>query len=200
MENITPSANTRIYVSKGLQSASPLVQHCTAITLAKCLLKYAEVVRVFRGISSSLGEDDDGQWCKRLTEMERELRKRVPDFQVVVAFAQQTANEAGPALTGRQPNAIRNAMLAESAQRLLWLYHRCLPLLVAEARFDVGKLLQNFISDAGSAGADVEGDDKLDGDTAFRTVRQLHVLRLLKESDQFVWSAKPGKIYLPHLA
>jgi nucleolar pre-ribosomal-associated protein 1 len=130
--------------------------------------------------------------------MEKELRRRVPDFQVVVAFAQQTATE-GPTATGRQPNAIRNAMLSECAQRLLWLYHRCLPLLVAEARFDVGKLLQNFITNADPTESTVVDQGNSDGEMAFRTVRQLHVLRLLKESDQFVWSAKPRKHCFPCL-
>jgi nucleolar pre-ribosomal-associated protein 1 len=68
------------------------------------------------------------------------------------------------------------------------MYHRCLPLLVTEARFDVGKLLQNF-----SAAKD-DNDGALDASAGLQTVWQLHVLRLLKESDQFFWS-KTGAVF-----
>ncbi|KII96154.1 hypothetical protein PLICRDRAFT_151289 [Plicaturopsis crispa FD-325 SS-3] len=242
LENILPAVHTKIHFSKGLQSASPLVQHCTALALAKCLTKYGEVVRAFRHIANALEEDEiDGQWLRRLGEVEREVRKRIPDFQVVVAFSQQKSTEV-PA-PGVLSNATRTLLLSECAQRLLWLYHRYLPLLVGEARFDVGKLLTNLLdastgaesedgneeeesdeedgqeSDVdmereeedgaspdvdemrvdGSDDASEESDGSDDGadeeqpiDPTFnlQTVRQLHILRLLKESDQFSWSSK----------
>jgi len=194
MENILPSLNTKTHLSKGLQSTSPLVQHCMALALAKCLLKYLDVQSVFQNVIHVLGEAEDGQWCKRWREIEKEARKRVPDFQVVVAFAQQTANDESTAEQAMlKQNAIRRALMAESAQRLLWLYHRCLPSLVAEARFDVGKLLQNFILDPQPEAGGLGSNKKENADTCvqLRTVRQLHVLRLLKESDQFLWSGKP---------
>ena len=77
----------------------------------------------------------------------------------------------------------RGALLAESAQRLLWLYHEHLPALVAETRFDVGKLLVGVQEG-------VEGAGPHPGLVA---LRQLHVLRLLKESEDFSWSGKSGK-------
>jgi nucleolar pre-ribosomal-associated protein 1 len=193
MENILPSLNTKNHFSKGLQSISLLVQHCTALALSKCLLKYAEVIRAFQSIARALEEDEDeGQWCRRRQEIEKEARKRVPDFQVVVAFAQQTASQ-GALAAGRlvlQPNATTGALMAESAQRLLLLYHQCLPSMVAEARFDVGKLLQNFLSDTRSKTEEGEGESMYLG-VNLHAVRRLHVLRLLKESDQFIWSGKP---------
>jgi nucleolar pre-ribosomal-associated protein 1 len=183
IENILPSVNTKSHFSKGLQSVSGLVQHCTAIALAKCLAKYEDVVRLFREIEDILGEDEaEGQWNKRRRDIEREVRRRVPDFQVVVAFSQQKPGD-GP------PNLTKVALLSEASQRLLWMYHRCLPSVVAEVRFDVGKLLQNFALDIQSAtdeSGQVGAADKL------HMVRQLHVLRLLKDSDQFNWSGKMG--------
>jgi nucleolar pre-ribosomal-associated protein 1 len=186
IENIFPSVNTKSHFSKGLQSGSGLVQHCTAIALAKCLAKYEEVVRLFQEIEEVLGEDEaEGQWNKRRKDIERETRRRVPDFQVVVAFSQQ---KPGDAQTD-SPNLTKGALLLEAAQRLLWMYHRCLTSVVAEVRFDVGKLLQNFSLEIRSATAEsgqVSAADKL------HMVRQLHVLRLLKDSDQFNWSGKMG--------
>jgi nucleolar pre-ribosomal-associated protein 1 len=130
-------------------------------------------------VKAALEEDDDhGQWCKRWREVEREVRRRVPDFQVVVAFSQ------GRSVSG--PNQTKTALLAESAQRLLWMYHRCLPSLVAEARFDVGKLLQNFMEP-------MHEDGMSDG---LQAVWKLHVLRLLKESNQFTWSKTGDDFYV----
>ena len=63
-------------------------------------------------------------------EVETEVRKRVPEFMVVVAFSHQTP------LTNAD-NQTKWALLAWSAVSTL-------STKVAEARFDVGKLLQTF--------------------------------------------------------
>jgi nucleolar pre-ribosomal-associated protein 1 len=146
LENILPSVNTKKNLSKGLQSTCGLVQHCTALALSKCLVKFQHVVEKFREIALTLGEDDGGQWSRRCMEVETEVRKRVPDFMVVVAFGQQTQQAPAKTSPAHINNQNKNALLAESAQRLLWLYHHCLPAVVSEARFDVGKLLQTFSS------------------------------------------------------
>lgn len=198
VENIFPSVNTKAHLSKGLQSSSALVQHCSALALAKCLIKYQRVLLFFDKVENALEEDgQDGQWSKRQKDVEREVRKRVPEFQVIVAFSQQKSTDKTPGGVGLTPNPTKAALLTESAQRLLWLYHRCLPSLVAEARFDVGKLLQNFFSSTQSISSEstVSGEDEEDSGPPARLhiVRQLHVLRLLKESDQFVWTSKSGQ-------
>ncbi|KZT67038.1 hypothetical protein DAEQUDRAFT_694819 [Daedalea quercina L-15889] len=195
-ENILPSVNIKVHLSRGLQAPSPLVRHCTALALAKCLLKYDAVVQAFRAIERALEEDAEGQWARRRDEVEREVRRRVPDFQVVLGFAQKSSEgvragteaegDVDMGQAGSAVNPVRGALLAESAQRLLWLYHRCMSALVAEARFDVGKLLlsvQNVVRPTASPSARTDGLDVL---------RQLHVLRLLSESDQFSWSGKAG--------
>ena len=129
--------------------------------------------------------------------LEAEARKRVPVLQVIIAFSQQksdvvqeksTPND-GAVVTTLKP--LTNPMISESALRILWLYHKCLPTLAAEARFDSGKLLWNLSHHwSGEVrGPSVDGWDVL---------RQLHVLRLLKESDQFSWSGKAGnESYFP---
>ena len=203
LENILPSVNTKNNMSKGLQSTSSLVQHCTALALAKCLVKYAKVLRTFHDVQSMLEEDEeDGQWCKRRREIERDVRRRVPDFQVVVGFSQQkfVDNVAQPdnsILPSGHINPTKAALLSESAQRLLWLYHRCLPSLVAEARFDVGKLLLNFGGTASDGMANILTDTVSNPVAGLRTIRELHVLRLLKDSDQFAWSGKSRMSFEP---
>ncbi|KAI0640548.1 ribosome 60S biogenesis N-terminal-domain-containing protein [Trametes meyenii] len=203
LENILPTAQIKIHLSRGLQAPTPLVQHASALALAKCLLKYDAVVRAFHAVERALEEDaEDGLWARRRRELEREVRKRVPEFQVIVGLSQRL-NESGHAHAQevqskekpkdkekekqkeRAPNPTRTALLTESAHRLLWLYHRLLPAVVAEARFDAGKLLQAIeeMLLQGSAGSPTAGLD---------TLRQLHVLRLLRESEYFTWSGKSG--------
>ncbi|KAH9007194.1 ribosome 60S biogenesis N-terminal-domain-containing protein [Lactarius hatsudake] len=193
IENVFPSVNTKAHFSRGLLLASPLVQHCTALALGKCLSKYSELLRVMRKVECVLEEDEhSGQWKKRRHELEREARRRVPDFQVVIAFSQKAGEHVDVQSTSSDvaagnapPNKVRAAMLAESSTRLLWLYHLCFPSVVAEARFDVGKTLQNSFGEVGA-------DSVVGPISGLDTLRRLHVLRLLKESDQFVWTGKTG--------
>ena len=186
IENILPSVQTKIHFSKGLLSSSGLVQHCTALALTKCLVKFQAVDAELRKVALALEEDEeDGQWSKRRKELAREVRRRVPDFQVVVAFSHQKQSVV-PGGSTLQSNPTKIALLAESAQRLLWLYHRSLSSMVAEARFEFGKLLQTFTTEGGLS------DQAADTASRLYRVQQLHILKLLNESDQFVWSTKIG--------
>jgi nucleolar pre-ribosomal-associated protein 1 len=194
LENIFPSVNTKAHFSRGILSASPLVQHCTAMALAKCLLKYSDVLKVMHKIEGELEEgESNGQWKKRRNELELEARRRVPDFQVVISFSQKVGEVASSArevadATATPPSKVRMAMLAENSTRLLWLYHLCFPSLVAEVRFDVGKLLQSSFDN------EVETDDIAGPTSGLGTLRRLHVLRLLRESDQFGGFGKSGEL------
>ncbi|KAG2124689.1 ribosome 60S biogenesis N-terminal-domain-containing protein [Suillus clintonianus] len=174
LESILPSVSTKMHFSKGLQSTSHLVQHCTALALARCLTKLSCVFRALQDVESALEEDETGQWTRRHREVEREARRRVPEFQVVVAFSQMKVDA----------REVKLALLGESAQRLLWLYHLCFPQMVAEARFDVGKLLQGLVDASQDTVREAGSVCGLHG------LKQLHVLRLLQESDQFTWSGK----------
>ncbi|TFK53356.1 hypothetical protein OE88DRAFT_1696250 [Heliocybe sulcata] len=187
LENILPSVSIKAHLSRGLQSPVALVQHCTALALAKSLRKYDEVETAFRNIEGALQEsEEEGQWARRRKEVEREVRRRVPDFQVVVAFSQQKALTEAAQKAGTSPHPAKMALIAESAQRLLWLYHCCLPSLVAEARFDVGRLLHHFVPlSAEGQGSSVSSDH-----SGLSTLQQLHILRLLNESDSFSWTNK----------
>lgn len=193
MGNLLPSVGTRALFTKGLQATSTaIVQHCTALALAKCLRKLAEVVRVFRIVETALEEDEEeGQWSRQRREVEKEARRRVPEFQVIVAFSQQPIASS---------NTTKHALLSESSQRLLWLYQECLPDVVAEARFEVGKLVSNLVEGSfTSLFGDYEGgsmkqeDQRKDASMALQSVKHLHVLRLLNGSDQFAWAGKVGE-------
>jgi len=152
-------------------------------------------MHIFQEVARTLEEDeDDGQWSKRRKEIAMEVRRRAPDFQVIVAFCQQKFNDGTPVSQSSlsKVSAIRDALLSESAQRLLWLYRRGLPSVVAEVRFDLGKLLQSFSdTQAKVMGESSERIERVDAPSRLHAIRQLHILRLLKESDQFVWSGKP---------
>ncbi|KIL65208.1 hypothetical protein M378DRAFT_162474 [Amanita muscaria Koide BX008] len=199
LENILPSVNIKNNFTKGLQSTSSLVQHCSALALIKCLIKYDSVIQTLREVATSLEEDEeDGQWSKRIRDLEKEIRRRVPEFQVIVAFSQHVSSHnvaASSTQNGVQKSTatmMRTALLAESAQRLLWMYHRTLPVLTAEARFDVAKLLHGFSTEPSNADEEEEEEEEIpDAVKRLDRVRRLHVVRLLKESDQFSWSGKP---------
>lgn len=203
IENIIPSTFSKEHLSKGLLSfKEPLVVHCTALALAKMLIKYEAVCDTFKSIEIALEESvESGQWYKRRLELEKQLRRRMPEFQVIVAMSQKfavTETHANKLPTDSSVEAdstamdidtapgidIQRSMLNETALRLMWLYHKLLPSLVAETRFDVGKLLTTLpISSASTDGSQVAG---------LNALGQLHVLRLLQENSQFAWTAKHG--------
>ncbi|KAI5997091.1 ribosome 60S biogenesis N-terminal-domain-containing protein [Pisolithus albus] len=189
MANILPPVGTKAYFTKGLQTgAAGLVQHCTALALAKCLRKLAEVTRIFKRIIAALEEEEEeGQWSQRRKEVEKEARRRVPEFQVIVAFSQQHLNSPNT------QNASKHTLLSEVSQRLLWLYQECLPDVVAEARFEVGKLVltlaEGWLMPLPKERKNSR-EDQVQVLSPLQKVKQLHVLRLLNTSDQFTWSGK----------
>ncbi|KAI0075408.1 hypothetical protein K474DRAFT_1664265 [Panus rudis PR-1116 ss-1] len=185
LDNVLPTAHIKAHMSRGLQSSSPLVQLYTALTLAKCLSKYLDVVGTLASIQKSLEEDDTGQWAKRRTEVEREVRRRVPDLQVVLAFAQKRSEVSrstplDPASNSQTAGSVRTALLSESAQRLIWLYHQCFPSFFLETRFDSTKLLHHPSSRV------IRGN----GVPGLRTIQQIHALRTLSASDSIVLTGK----------
>ena len=191
VDNILPPSLTKLYLTKGLQNPSPLVQHLMALTLIKSLTKFREVAQVMETISTALEEDiETGQWSNRLKAVRQEIWRRIPDYRGIVNFSQQSQSTAGPPLPAKggekgktvERNSDTADLLGDSALRLMWLYSSCLPDSVAEVRFDLGKLLATF-EDADS---DMRG--------GFKRLRLLHVLRLLKTDPEFLVSNKPGEI------
>lgn len=169
-------------------------------------MKYHAVHERFLSISKTLGENEDGQWTRRCGELEREVRKRVPDFMVIIAFGQLKQGPTKPRLSSpdksnnapqsdnpKPTNSTKDALLAESAQRLLSLYQKCLPSVVVEARFDLGKLLHGFVQEVERQGVDAEDENEIEPAKRLSRVQQLHVLSLLREGDHFMWNSKIGE-------
>jgi nucleolar pre-ribosomal-associated protein 1 len=144
----------------------------------------------FREIAAKLEErGESGQWLKRVRELEYEVEKRVPEFTVVVGMVQQKTGGSSSKL-----QIAKEVLLTESGLRLLWFYQKLLSRMVINVKFDVGKLLLNILSSSGAATGDegqtafILGDNK-----GFDLLRQLRVLRILQESDQFGWLNKFGE-------
>ncbi|TXT07482.1 hypothetical protein VHUM_03202 [Vanrija humicola] len=220
VESVLPSPLTKVHLTKGLQNASPLVQHVTSLALARGLQKLAAVQALFASIANELEEGVDGPWVARARELELECRRRVPEVSVIVAFAQKSSTMARPQNEDDEVEpsvAARSAMLTETALRLFGLYYKTLPSLTGEAKFDVGKLLVSsssagaerrarrearegsVISDSGSVGSIGTlgtvgmggGFGHSRGDVeGFEALSQLHVLRLLSEVRDWSWMNK----------
>lgn len=227
VESILPSPLTKQHLSKGLQYPDGLVQHMTALTLARALQKLEAVQKVLSEIEAELRTEPstsaESPWARCQRELEMECRKRVPEVFVVIAFAQKSATLArSNPDSGDEPDpalVAKSTMLAESALRLLGLYHHTLPSIAQEAKFDVGKLLVSsssvkaerrekregragsVISDSGSVGSvGTVGTAGLGGGfghargdvEGFEALSQVHVLRLLGEVRNWNWSNKAG--------
>lgn len=234
VESVLPSPMTKGHMSKGLQHANYLVQHVTALALARGLQKLSAVQALFAQIAAELDEGTDGPWSLRSRELEAECRRRVPEVPVIVAFAQKSATMARPLSDDEDEEvepalAARSAMLTEAALRLFGLYHKALPSLAGEARFDVGKLLVSassanaerrarrearegsVVSDSGSVGSvGTVGTVGMGGGfghtrgnvEGFEALSQLHVLRLLAEVRGWTWTNKASGsqfTYLYHI-
>ena len=189
--NVLPSVLNKTHLTRGLQSYSSLVQHCTALMLSKCFTKLEKVLHTFHEISRKLEEEDEtGQWSKRSRELEFDVERRVPDFMVIVAMVQQQAT-----LCSREQRSPQAALLLEAALRLLWFYHKLFPSLVSKINFDISKLLGIFTPTIGSTDSGDMGNDNVlihQNQSGLDVLRQLHVVHLLMESDQFAWSSKLG--------
>ncbi len=156
MEATLPSPLTKQHLSKGLQHQSPLVQHLTALTIARSLQKMVAIRRLFadlqNGADSSTVADarqTDDSWADTMRDLEMELRKRLPEIAVVVAFAQKSASAQAMHMAAPEADseaAAQAELLTESALRLFGLYQHSLPGSAQEVRFDAGKLLVSSVS------------------------------------------------------
>lgn len=215
IESIAPSVFSRETLVKGLNAHSePLVVHCTALALAKIIAKYERVIEAFQKVEDTLEEagpglgQNQGLWTKRRLELETLVRKRLPEFHTIVTLSQKYSKHTStptPAETISLDTSMQHAdgvaaestsktklatpssaaisLISEIALRLMFLYHQSLSSSVAEYRFDVGGLLGSVCP------VDNNGAPMSDGP---EVLSQLHVLRLLKTSDQFTWTSKPS--------
>ena len=228
IESIFPSPMGKVHLTKGLQHSDLLVQHVTALALARGLQKLelvqdilAQVEKEVEAQPSSSDNPVPSIWTKRRLELELECKRRVPEVLVIISFAQKSATLARvPADSDDDPDpklVAKSALLTEVALRLFGLYHKALPSVSREAKFDVGKLLVSassakaerrekrearegsVISDTGSVGSVGTigtvgmgggfGQSRGDVD-GFEAMSQVHVLSLLSQVPDWQWTNK----------
>ncbi|WVQ93728.1 hypothetical protein IAU59_000805 [Kwoniella sp. CBS 9459] len=223
IESILPSPLTKAHLMKGLQHTDALVQHVTAITLARGLQKLALVQELLMLIEKEVGDEpstsQENLWTRRRRELELEVRKRIPELSVIIAFAQKAATMA-PAEAETDAEialATKSVMLTEVALRIFGLCNKTLPSMATEMKFDPGRLLVSassasaekrarrearegsVISDSGSvASVGTMGTAGMGGGfgqargdvEGFEALSQLHVLELLGEVRDWNWMNK----------
>ena len=224
VESIFPAPLGKVHLSKGMQHADHLVQHITALSLARGLQKLEEIQSILRKFENELDSapgSSENPWMKRRLELEIECRRRVPEVLVVISFAQKSATLARvnpDSDDDPDPKLVaRSAMLTEVALRLFGLYHKTLPSVSREAKFDIGKLLVSassakaerrerrearegsVVSDTGSVGSVGTigtvgmgggfGQSRGDVD-GFEALSQVHVLSLLTDVRDWQWTNK----------
>ena len=141
--------------------------------------KYESICERFRLIGDALGENgNEGQWIRRSVEVRNELRRRIPEFQVIIAFANSCKSESN--------SPTKLVMLSEISQRLVLLYQRVVPSLYAEARYDIGKSLQIIEEPKDSATVSSHSQ-------GLYVLQEIHVLRMIKEGNQFIWPPRAGR-------
>lgn len=152
-------------------------------------------------VSQSLEEGHGGRWIESMRRIREEMKSKVPDVGIVVGLMSRTAAAAAAASTiPSKDKTVANAkkegttekkqkekgeesaalLRTNIALRLLYLYHRVVPSLIATLKFDFTKLPQTFAikqkptSDE-DAGVEEEGEQ---GGEGLRAISSSYALRL----------------------
>lgn len=147
VESVLPAPFTKAHLMKGLQHTEGIIQHMTAVTFSRALTKLSQVQELFSSIELELypGGQPDNPWARRQRELQMEIRKRLPELAIIVAFAQKSAQlaPAEPDPDSEEDRALvtKSAMLTELALRIFSLCNKTLPSMASELKFDVGRLL-----------------------------------------------------------
>ncbi|KAF9968574.1 hypothetical protein BGZ70_002099 [Mortierella alpina] len=194
IENILPTAANRTVLSKGLQHSSMLVRYFTIVELAAAFQKTEQVIAVMQSAVRTLASDEeeaaatdntmemDGtglssqsldppahQWAGAITLLLAELRRRVPDIQIIISLHNGIQTIAQADIEDEE--RIRRNLINNGVLRLIKYYQQFLPQAVIESKFDIGKLIPSD----------------------FATVQAgtlIHLLELLLELNDFRWSNK----------
>nr|XP_019048954.1 hypothetical protein I302_02734 [Kwoniella bestiolae CBS 10118]OCF27884.1 hypothetical protein I302_02734 [Kwoniella bestiolae CBS 10118] len=206
IESILPAPLTKTHIMKGLQHTDGLVQHVTAITLARGLQKLSDVQQLFLQIEQEIEDEpstsQENAWTKGRRELELEARKRIPELSVIIAFAQKAATMAPSEAETEAEIALasKSAMLTEIALRIFGLCNKTMPSMGSEMKFDVGRLLVSASS--ASAERRARREAREGSVVSFEALSQLHVLQLLGEVRDWTWMNKAAGsqyTYLYHI-
>ncbi|KAF9110441.1 hypothetical protein BGX27_006334 [Mortierella sp. AM989] len=204
IENILPSSINRTILSKGLQHSSMLVRYFTIVELAAAFQKTEHVVDVMQSAVKALASDEDGvqttsdtmeidetttgtkgadppaqQWSNAITLLLAELRRRVPDIQIIISLHNGIQSMAQAEVDEEEKT--RLDLFNNGVLRLIKYYQQFLPQAVSESKFDIGKLIPSD----------------------FATVRAgtlIHLLELLLALSDFRWSNKAQDGSSSHLS
>ncbi|KAG9026256.1 hypothetical protein FRB95_009056 [Tulasnella sp. JGI-2019a] len=191
VSSIIPSTLLSSHLTRGLKSTSQMVRLLTANMVSKSLQKYGMVIEVMDEAHITLEEDAlSGAWAAGQREVASLVSQQVPAFATVVEMLQDSSRksktsskgpdkEQGAPLTSPATSR-QHRLLSEAVTRLMWLYHRYLPEVVAESAQRVRLALTPF------------RDGEVDGSKPLAVLNQLHSFRLLGELDHVSLSIKTG--------
>ncbi|ORY47184.1 ribosome 60S biogenesis N-terminal-domain-containing protein [Leucosporidium creatinivorum] len=199
LDNVLPPSLNKTWYSKALQHENGLVSFLSSIFILAVMQKAAKILETIAETSSKLEEvAGSGRWASLAARMREHLRTVLPDPQIVVALMQKTAvaapppaassksksksskkvKEVEPAAETKEEDEASRHLRTNVALRLLWLYHRVVPSLIATLRFDFAKLPQAHVTRS-----DAEG---------IRAISSAYALRLAAiHSASLTWS-RPG--------
>ncbi|KAJ3057559.1 hypothetical protein HK097_000025 [Rhizophlyctis rosea] len=193
-DNIIPSPTSRTLTGRALQHNSRLVKYTAAGVLSLAFEKLTEVRRVLNTMESE--SPDPNRWRKCWSDLLDEVRRRVPELQIILALQQPVTSKApsngdtielhahgedeGDAQANETEKDITPELLQGAALRLLRHYQSHFPAIVSESRFDFGKL--------------VPGDLE-----ALPTDLQWHLLTLICGVRDFKWWSKAAGYQFSHL-
>ncbi|GAA5900082.1 hypothetical protein JCM5296_002051 [Sporobolomyces johnsonii] len=202
-----PSSSTlnRAWYTKSLSHETPLVSFLSSIFLLAILQKAAKALEAMAETSRALEEGENGRWALAARRVREELRARVPDPTIVVALMTKTAAAAAgtPAAAKKEKakkaeaevetkpattTADQSAALLRTniALRLLFLYHRVVPSLIATLKFDFAKLPQVYAKQPQAGEGDLEKAEGL------RAMSSAYALRLAAVHETGVGWNRPG--------
>lgn len=194
IENILPTPANRTILSKGLQHSSMLVRYFTIVELAAAFQKTEQVIAIMQSAVRTLASDveevstaDDvmemdesaantkhsdppaQQWSNAISFLLAELRRRVPDIQIVISLHNGIQSQS--IADKEEEERVRLNLFNNGVLRLIKYYQQFLPQAVSESKFDIGKLIPSDFSTV-QAGT------------------LIHLLELLLELNDFRWSNK----------
>ncbi|KAG0352848.1 hypothetical protein BG005_007781 [Podila minutissima] len=193
IENILPTPANRTILSKGLQHSSMLVRYFTIVELAAAFQKTEQIIAIMQSAVRTLASDVEDmsangvmdmdesvpntkhsdppaqQWASAISLLLAELRRRVPDIQIVISL--HNGIQSQNMVDKEEEERVRLNLFNNGVLRLIKYYQQFLPQAVSESKFDIGKLIPSDFSTV-QAGT------------------LIHLLELLLELNDFRWSNK----------
>ncbi|KAI8916775.1 ribosome 60S biogenesis N-terminal-domain-containing protein [Powellomyces hirtus] len=203
-DNILPPPLDRSVCSRALQHSNSLVKHTASVVLALAFDKLTKVQDTIKDMifdisrlsmqTAAIVGNMDGlirKWNVFGTELIEEIRRRVPDLQIVLALQHQQLRQAvetkeqnGDPMDTDEPvvqtEEVSAEMLHCAALQVIRHYQRQFPDAVLESRVNYGKFLPPDL-------------------TVLSTELQLHLLDLISEVPEFNWKERSANAAGSHL-